>query len=188
MNMSDIALAVRTDASQEGKTSSSPTAVTAPSSSIPAPILPGWPNGTEAGSKVVEDSNVVDHVNIWASEDNDTPATGIWLAATAAAAEDATDDADAVYTSATEPAANLEDTPTDPGFDPPSPSNLEDTPTDPGFDPPSPSNLEDTPTDPLSTSSSDASADAAVAAAEAGELDSAISEVPASGERRLRSR
>ena len=171
MNMSDIALAVRTDASQEGKTSSSPTAVTAPSSSIPAPILPGWPNGTEAGSKVVEDSNVVDHVNIWASEDNDTPATGIWLAATAAAAEDATDDADAVYTSATEPAANLEDTPTDPGFDPPSPSNLEDTPTDP-----------------LSTSSSDASADAAVAAAEAGELDSAISEVPASGERRLRSR
>ena len=171
MNMSDIALAVRTDASQEGKTSSSPTAVTAPSSSIPAPILPGWPNGTEAGSKVVEDSNVVDHVNIWASEDNDTPATGIWLAATAAAAEDATDDADAAYTSATEPAANLEDTPTDPGFDPPSPSNLEDTPTDP-----------------LSTSSSDASADAAVAAAEAGELDSAISEVPASGERRLRSR
>jgi hypothetical protein len=175
-----IALAVRSHASQEGKTSSSPTAVTAPSSSIPAPILPGWPNGTEAGSKVVEDSNVVDHVNIWASEDNDIPATGIWLAATAAAAEDATDDADAAYTSATEPVANLEDTPTDPGFDPPSPSNLEDTPTDPGFDPPSPSEL--------STSSSDASADAAVSAAEAGELDSAVSEVPASGERRLRSR
>ena len=147
--MSHIALGVVPTRSQDGKTFSSLTVVTPSSSSIP-----GSPNGTEAGFKVLDSNNVVDHT-IWASENNDSPAaTGIWLAAV----EDAEDDAGAAYTSVTKPLPGPEDTPTDAGFGP------------------------------RSTSGSDTSADTGVAAAEAGELDTAVSEALASGGRRLRSR
>ena len=153
---------------------SSLTAVAASSSSIPAPILPGSPNGTEVGSKVL-DSNNVDSANLWASENNDNPTAGIrlaaalpssWLAA-ATAAKGATDDADnAAYTAVTTPLAELE-IPLPP-------------PTDPeGFDP-------------WSISVRGASASASTAKAEAGEYagesDTPVSEARASGGRRLRSR
>ena len=145
----------------------------ASSSSIPAPILPGSPNGTEAGSKLL-DSNNVDNANLWASENNDSPTAGIrlaaalpssWLAA-ATAAKGATDDADnAAYTAVTTPLAELE---------------IPLPPTDPaGFDS-------------WSISVRDASAGASTAKAEAGEhadkSDTPVSETRASGGRRLRSR